>query len=69
MAFPVDQKYVERAERELGFLLPRRYVSRLRRENGGEMEVAGDISEIMERSEVKRSAASILLIFVTCLFG
>jgi len=66
MAFPVEQKYIERAERELGFSLPQKYVSRLRRENGGEVEVAGEtwqlhpIFDDTDRKHISRTANHII---------
>jgi len=55
--FPVEKKYIERAELELGLAFPEEYASRLRRENGGEVEVAGDtwqLHPVFDDSDRKR---------------
>jgi hypothetical protein len=42
MPFTTERKFVARAEQELGRRLPRAYVNRLLRSNGGSVEIDGD---------------------------
>ena len=42
MAFPVDRRFIERAEQQLGRALPETFVQRLLGDNGGEVEAAGE---------------------------
>lgn len=42
MPFPVDTKYIEEAERELGIMFPPIYKSKMNRENGGEVGTKDD---------------------------
>lgn len=59
MPFPVDPMFIERAERQLGRPLPEALAQRLRSENGGEVEVAGDtwqLHPVFDDSDRKRIA-------------
>ena len=66
MAFPTTQAMIERAEKLLGASLPAPYVTRLLRENGGEVSAAGDIWQLFpvlddsDRKRVSRTANHIL---------
>jgi SMI1/KNR4 family protein SUKH-1 len=42
MPFPVDQSYVKATEAKLGVVFPRGFVSRMLRDNGGEVSVDGE---------------------------
>lgn len=57
MPFPVDRRFIERAEQQLGRSLPETFVRRLLEDNGGEVEVAGDtwqLHPVFDDSDRKR---------------
>jgi hypothetical protein len=57
MPFPLDEKWIADAEKELGLRLPESYRNRLKRDNGGEVEAAGDwwtLHPIFDQSSRKR---------------
>ncbi len=57
MAFPVENRFIEQAERSLGVRLPNSYKGRVRRDNGGEMEATDDVWQlhpVFDTSERKR---------------
>lgn len=59
MPFPVDPMFIERAEKQLGRALPEALINRLRSENGGEVEAAGDtwqLHPVFDDSDRKRIA-------------
>jgi SMI1/KNR4 family protein SUKH-1 len=66
MPFPVDQSFIEAAERQLGRTLPRNLRKRLLRDNGGEVEAADDdwnlhpVFDTTDRRRIKRTANHII---------
>ncbi len=57
MPFPLDQKWIDAAEQELGKVLPDGYKNRLKRDNGGEIDVIGDswiLHPAFDQSDRKR---------------
>lgn len=57
MPFPVNQEWIDAAERELGKTLPVSYKNRLKRNNGGEVDTDGDacvLHPIFDQSDRKR---------------
>ena len=57
MAFPVDRRFIERAEQQLGRALPETFVQRLLGDNGGEVEAAGEtwqLHPVFDDSDRKR---------------
>ena len=42
MPFPVEDKYIDESERQLGVHFPLSFRSKMKRENGGEIETDGD---------------------------
>ncbi|HXU00205.1 MAG TPA: SMI1/KNR4 family protein [Polyangia bacterium] len=66
MAFPLDIKFVKRAEEKLGRRLPLGYVAKMCRDNGGEVTAGGDlwwlypIFDDGDRRRLKRTCNDIL---------
>ena len=66
MAFPTTEQQLRRAEGALGFKLPASHRARLLRDNGGEVEVAGEVWELFpvqddsDRKHLSRTASHIL---------
>lgn len=59
MAFPLDERFVTETEAKLGRTLPQSYVFRMRRQNGGAVEVSTDVFQlypILDTSDRKRLA-------------
>jgi hypothetical protein len=57
MPFPVDEQYILETEKELGLVFPLTFKSRMRKENGGEIEATDDtwtIYPFFDRSDIKR---------------
>jgi hypothetical protein len=48
MPFPVDRKFIDRAEQKLGILLPPSYITRMERSNGGAVAVSEDADDFWE---------------------
>jgi hypothetical protein len=67
MPFPVDEQFILETERELGLTFPVTFKSRMKKENGGEIEATDDtwtIYPFFDKSDikrVKRTTNSILL--------
>ncbi len=67
MPFPVDEQWVQEAELALGRRLPDAYRQRMMRENGGEIDAAGDtwqlypIYDKSDRKRIKRTCNHLLL--------
>ena len=66
MPFPLDQRWIEAAEKELGKRLPDSYRGRLMRDNGGSINAASDswtlhpIFDQSDRKRIKRSFNHVL---------
>ncbi len=66
MPFPVDEKWIRATEQELGLDLPYSYRNRLKQDNGGDLEAAGDIwilhpiFDQSDRTRVKRTCNHVL---------
>jgi len=66
MAFPVDEKYIENAEIELGVKFPDSFRKKMMNLNGGGVEVSSDYFEIhpfydtSDKKRIKRTCNSIL---------
>jgi len=66
MAFPTTEEFLRRAEENLGVALPPAIRTRLREENGGEIEAAGDVWELFpvqdssDRKRISRTANHIV---------
>jgi hypothetical protein len=66
MSFPVDEKYIENAETELGVKFPDSFRKKMMKLNGGGVEVSTDYFEIhpfydtSDRKRIKRTCNSIL---------
>ncbi|TMN88087.1 SMI1/KNR4 family protein [Pseudoalteromonas phenolica] len=59
MAFNLEEKFLLQAEEELDAVLPQNYKASMQNNNGGEIEVAGDVWEqypIFDTSDRKRIA-------------
>jgi hypothetical protein len=59
MPFPVDRRFVERAEQKLGARLPSAYVDRMVSMNGGTIELDSDeweLHPVLDEHDVKRMA-------------
>lgn len=57
MPFPVDEQYILETEKELGLAFPATFKSRMRKENGGEIEATDDtwtIYPFFDKSDIKR---------------
>lgn len=66
MAFPVDEKYIENTENELGVKFPDSFRKKMMKSNGGGVEVSTDYFEIhpfydtSDKKRIKRTCNSIL---------
>ena len=66
MAFPVEEKYIEKAENELGIKFPDFFREKMMRLNGGGVEVGKDYFEIhpfydtSDKKRIKRTCNSIV---------
>ncbi|NEV64560.1 SMI1/KNR4 family protein [Thiorhodococcus minor] len=66
MAFPVEEKYIEKAEGELGAKFPDSFRQKMMRLNGGGVEVGEDYFEIhpfydtSDKKRIKRTCNSIV---------
>jgi hypothetical protein len=57
MAFPVDKKYIEDTEKELGLFFPQTFVDKMTLENGGELSTEDDDWQLIpffDKSDSKR---------------
>ena len=57
MLFPGEEKHIIEAEKELGLTFPRTFREKMKNENGGEIETAGDswtIHPFFDKSAIKR---------------
>ena len=67
LPFPVDERWLRQAEQSLGRLLPDSYRERMMRDNGGEIQAAGDtwllypVYDQSDRKRIKRTCNHILL--------
>ena len=66
MAFPVEEKYIEKAEAELGVKFPESFRNKMMKKNGGEVEVSDDSFELhpfydtSDKKRIKRTCNSIV---------
>ncbi len=66
MPFPVDEKYIEAAEKELGGKFPKTFRSKMQRSNGGEVEIQGEVFflypfyDTSDRKHIVRTCNSIV---------
>jgi hypothetical protein len=66
MAFPVEEKFIERAEAELGTKFPKSFRNKMMELNGGGVEVATDYFELhpfydtSDKKRIKRTCNSIV---------
>jgi len=66
MAFPVDEKYISKAENELGVIFPESFRNKMMKLNGGGVEVLSDYFELhpfydeSEKKRIKRTSNSIV---------
>lgn len=66
MAFPVEEKYIEIAEAELGVKFPDSFRNKMMKKNGGEVEVSDDSFELhpfydtSDKKRIKRTCNSIV---------
>ncbi len=66
MAFPVEEKYIENAEKELGVSFPNSFREKMMKSNGGGVEVKQDYFELhpfydtSEKKRIKRTCNSIV---------
>ena len=66
MAFPVEEKFIERAEEELGVKFPASFRNKMMRFNGGGIEVSTDYFELhpfydtSDKKRIKRTCNSIV---------
>jgi hypothetical protein len=66
MAFPVEEKYIEQAEAELGARFPESFRNKMMRLNGGCVEVSDDYYELhpfydtSDKKRIKRTCNSIV---------
>jgi hypothetical protein len=57
MAFPVDEKYITETEKELGLSFPTTFKEKMKKENGGEIEIDEDLWTLhpfFDKSDIKR---------------
>ncbi|MFV0293744.1 MAG: SMI1/KNR4 family protein [Paracoccus sp. (in: a-proteobacteria)] len=57
MPFPIDLKYIEETEKELGLIFPDIFKAKMKKENGGEIETENDNWQIIpffDKSDKKR---------------
>ena len=57
MPFPVDKKYIQDTEKELGLIFPNAFIEKMCEENGGELETDGDAWQLFpffDQSDSKR---------------
>lgn len=57
MPFPVDKKYIQDAEKELGLIFPNVFIEKMCEENGGELETDEDAWQLFpffDQSDSKR---------------
>lgn len=66
MAFPVEDKYIANAEKELGAKFPASFREKMMKSNGGSVEVSTDYFELhpfydtSDKKRIKRTCNSIL---------
>jgi hypothetical protein len=66
MAFPVDIKFINEAERKLGVKFPATFIVRMAKNNGGQVNAMGDqwelhpFFDISDRTRVKRTCNDIV---------
>lgn len=66
MAFPVDEKFIEQAELELGVRFPASFRNKMMQMNGGSIEILGDVYDLhpfydtSDKKRLKRSCNCIV---------
>jgi len=66
MSFPVQEKYIEQAESELGIRFPDSFRNKMMKQNGGEIEIGEDYFQLYpfydtsEKKRIKRTCNSIV---------
>lgn len=67
MPFPIDVKYIEETEKELGLIFPNSFKAKMKKENGGEIETEDDDWQIipfldkLDKKRISRTSNHIVL--------
>jgi len=67
MAFPIDEKYISDVEEKIGTFLPDFYKKRMKKQNGGEVEIYDEkwnlfpIFDSSDKKRIKRTSNHILV--------